>query len=31
MSRILRIRRWLSVPAGVAQNSWQPPPSPLIG
>ena len=24
MSRIPRIRRWLSVPAGLAQNSWQP-------
>ncbi len=28
MSRIPRIRRWLSVPAGLAQNCWQPWPPP---
>jgi hypothetical protein len=28
MSCISSIRRWLSVPAGVAQNCWQPPPPP---
>ena len=29
MSRIPRIRRWLSVTAGLAQNCWQPPWPPL--
>ncbi len=28
MNRISRIRRWRSVPAGLAQNCWQPPPIP---
>jgi hypothetical protein len=28
MSRISRIRRWLSVPAVLAQNGWPPPPPP---
>jgi hypothetical protein len=27
MNRMPRIRRWLSVPAGMAQNCWPPPPT----